>query len=387
MKTDTRVILMLSRAVLLAVALTSPATAATFLCFGDSLTYGQSGTSTDSYLGSLGTYLTGLGDPALFINAGVSGENTTQGLERINTIIASSSASTVLLMEGTNDVNQWVVNPTFIDPNVTRANLSSMIDRIHAAGKTVIIATTPPRINDGTDRDNALTNQLNSIIRSVAASRGVTVAAVADNLQAIATRFVYSDTIHPDLLAFPIEAEAFAAAITGANISTIDLTGPLPVAVSPIPFSSGNSLSGDFEITVRELRSTADLTTARLTVDGAVVTPQVTQIGSDVRFFYDSPTGLRFGQRVEVSLTVSDTSVPPHTTTYAYFYRTSVGNGTAGDINRSGRIDGGDMAQLAIRFGARSFDARYDFAADIDANGAIDGLDLAIVAAAFGYRP
>ena len=127
--------------------------------------------------------------------------------------------------------------------------------------------------------------------------------------------------------------------------------------------------------------------TAILSVDGAVVTPLITQIGNDVRFRYESPTGLRFGQRVDVSLTVSDTSVPPHTTTYAYFYKTSVGNGTAGDINRSGRIDGGDMAQLAIRFGSRSFDARYDFDADIDANGVIDGLDLAIVATAFGYRP
>lgn len=374
--------------VLASLAFTPVANSATFLCFGDSLTYGRTGTSSDAYLGPLSAYLGSLGgDPALLINAGIGGENTSQGLERINTIIGSSSAQTVLLMEGTNDVNLWVSNPAYIDPNVTRANLSSMIDRIRAAGKTVIIATTPPRVRDGTDRDNALTNQLNSIIRSVAASRGVTVAALAENLAPVATRFVYDDTIHPSSLALPLEAEAFAAAITGASINTIDLTGPLPIEVSPIPYSSGNSLSGDFEITVRELRSTVDQATARLTVDGVAVTPEVTQVGNDVRFRYDSPTGLRFGQQVDVSLTVSDTSVPPRTTVYSYFYRTSVGNGTAGDINRSGRVDGGDMAQLAIRFGSRSFDSRYDYDADIDANGVIDGLDLAIVATAFGYRP
>ena len=54
------------------------------------------------------------------------------------------------------------------------------------------------------------------------------------------------------------------------------------------------------------------------------------------------------------------------------------------DVDRSGRVDGFDLAILARSFGRGRGDERYSAAADVDANGFVDGSDLAILAARFG---
>jgi hypothetical protein len=56
----------------------------------------------------------------------------------------------------------------------------------------------------------------------------------------------------------------------------------------------------------------------------------------------------------------------------------------AGDIDRSGRVDGADLVTLAIAFGSRQGEPRYKAIADLDGNGRIDGVDLARLAANFG---
>ena len=54
------------------------------------------------------------------------------------------------------------------------------------------------------------------------------------------------------------------------------------------------------------------------------------------------------------------------------------------DIDRSGRVDGFDLAVLARAFGREKDEEYYSPAADVDADGLVDGTDLAILAARFG---
>jgi len=59
--------------------------------------------------------------------------------------------------------------------------------------------------------------------------------------------------------------------------------------------------------------------------------------------------------------------------------------GTArADINGSGRIDGADLAILAVAFGSSEASPHYSAAADLDNDGFVDGMDLALLAASFG---
>ena len=149
----------------------------------------------------------------------------------------------------------------------------------------------------------------------------------------------------------------------------------------------GNDLDTDIKLTMKD-RVSIDSAGAIMRVEGAVVTPVVQVLGGgEVEFRYVPPENFRFSQNVDVSMTISDSAVPPNQTVYSYSFRSADGNGTGGDIDGSGRVDGRDLAILAVGFGSEKNDARYRFDADIDGNGVIDGVDLTLVAATFGGRP
>ncbi len=57
------------------------------------------------------------------------------------------------------------------------------------------------------------------------------------------------------------------------------------------------------------------------------------------------------------------------------------------DVDRSGRVDGYDLALLADAFGRREGEPRFAPASDINSDGVVDGLDLAPLAARFGGPP
>lgn len=86
------------------------------LAFGDSLTAGNGTTAENSYPAVL-AQLSG----HKVINAGISGETSTQGLERFSSILDETNPSLVILMEGGNDILQSQ------DLNVTKQNLLQMI--------------------------------------------------------------------------------------------------------------------------------------------------------------------------------------------------------------------------------------------------------------------
>lgn len=105
---------------------------ATILAFGDSLTFGTGAGSDESYPAVLAS-LTGL----QVINAGIPGEETAEGLERLPEILTRHRPDLVILCHGGNDILRKKNNRKTAD------NLRRMIKQIHAVGASVILLGVP----------------------------------------------------------------------------------------------------------------------------------------------------------------------------------------------------------------------------------------------------
>ena len=125
----------------LVLGLALPAASATIVCFGDSNTEGFGRSSTDAYLGALGDYLS-LTEPTTLINRGVGGESTFDGLSRIDSAIANTGASYVIIMLGTNDIVEW--SQGNLSPSTTQFALTGLVAAVQRTGKAAILATVQP---------------------------------------------------------------------------------------------------------------------------------------------------------------------------------------------------------------------------------------------------
>jgi len=111
----------------------------TIVAFGDSLT---AGTGTSEEL-AYPAVLSGLIKHAV-INAGVSGETSAEGLERLPDMLQDHNPKLVLLCLGGNDMLRK------LDLAVTEANLRSMIQSIRAHGASVVLIGVPePKLFSG----------------------------------------------------------------------------------------------------------------------------------------------------------------------------------------------------------------------------------------------
>ncbi len=103
------------------------------LAFGDSLTFGTgSDSATESYPAIL-QILTG----KTVINAGVPGEVSQTGLERLPHVLAQSSPKLVILCHGGNDLIRR------LDIGQLEQNLAHMIQTIQASGAQVVLVAVP----------------------------------------------------------------------------------------------------------------------------------------------------------------------------------------------------------------------------------------------------
>lgn len=102
------------------------------LAFGDSLTFGTGAPSGQGYPEVL-SELTGLE----VINAGVPGETTTQGRQRLPAVLAEHRPDLVVLIHGGNDTLRR--QPA----EVTRDNILAMVERIRASGAQVVMLAVP----------------------------------------------------------------------------------------------------------------------------------------------------------------------------------------------------------------------------------------------------
>jgi lysophospholipase L1-like esterase len=102
------------------------------LAFGDSLTHGTGATEAQSYPEVLAELI-----GRTVVRAGVPGETTAQGLERLPAALERHRPKLVLLCLGGNDMLRRVDDATIA------ANLREMIRRIQASGAAVLLLGVP----------------------------------------------------------------------------------------------------------------------------------------------------------------------------------------------------------------------------------------------------
>jgi len=103
------------------------------VCFGDSLTAGYGTDPGESYPDDLQRLLDKQGYKYHVVNAGVSGETTKDGLERVGRIVAQHPQLVVLEFGGNDGLRGLPMEQT-------QANLSAMIERLQKGGATVVLA-------------------------------------------------------------------------------------------------------------------------------------------------------------------------------------------------------------------------------------------------------
>lgn len=120
-----------------------PAAPSTIVAFGDSLTAGFGVSVEDAYPARLERRLREQGYTYRVINAGVSGDTTAGGLRRVDWVL-KNRPRIVILELGANDGLRG------LPPTQTRDNLAQIIERLHAADVTVILAgmRVPPNYGD-----------------------------------------------------------------------------------------------------------------------------------------------------------------------------------------------------------------------------------------------
>lgn len=109
------------------------------LAFGDSLTYGTGAEPNEAYPAKL----VGLTQRAV-VNAGVPGETTAEGLQRLPALLAEHHPKLVLLCLGGNDMLRH------IPASETENNLRLMLQTLRTSGTQVVLIGVPePRIFGG----------------------------------------------------------------------------------------------------------------------------------------------------------------------------------------------------------------------------------------------
>ena len=111
------------------------------LAMGDSLTAGYGLVNGEGFTSQLQELLRSQGHNVEIINGGVSGDTTTGGLARLDWALADQPAAVILAL-GANDGLRAV------DPQLTRANLTTLLEKLTAARLPVLLVgmLAPPNL-------------------------------------------------------------------------------------------------------------------------------------------------------------------------------------------------------------------------------------------------
>ncbi len=117
-------------------------------CFGDSLTAGYGVDLEESYPSRLQADLDRDGYHYRVVNMGISGETTKDGLSRVDRVLAAKPAIVVVEFGGNDGLRGIPVTSS-------RANLDSIVSRLHTAGVQVMMAgiTLPPQFSTAYIKD------------------------------------------------------------------------------------------------------------------------------------------------------------------------------------------------------------------------------------------
>jgi acyl-CoA thioesterase-1 len=128
-------------------AMSALARTAEVLAFGDSLTAGLGLPASEAFPAQLQARLAGEGIDVKIVNAGVSGDTTTDGLARLDWALADKPEFVILAL-GANDALRG------IDPKIVRGNLDKMIDKITASGAKLLLLGMLAPANWGTQYEH-----------------------------------------------------------------------------------------------------------------------------------------------------------------------------------------------------------------------------------------
>jgi lysophospholipase L1-like esterase len=180
-------------------------------------------------------------------NAGVSGENTSQGLVRLPSAlnpVNQQPPQVLLLMEGVNDISTG--STSAIAPAVQ--NLDAMVRFAKASGLRVIVGTIPPENPNACTGPNvpagcvfraggaALVVPFNNAVRTMAASEGVTLTDVYQAFNGDLTTLIDFDGLHPTAAGYQVIAQAFFNTIkqtleTTAALATFPASAARPITL------------------------------------------------------------------------------------------------------------------------------------------------------------
>jgi lysophospholipase L1-like esterase len=223
-----------------------------FVAFGDSITWGEDGRSgailpegvgsgyqpavqfpgSQTYPGALlgllqSRYTTQISTLSV-TNAGLPGEKAGDSttLSRFSSVISSRAYESVLLMEGSNDLSDR--DSRLIPPAI--ANLRTMIRDAKSRNVRSYLATVPPMV-PGRPRALAwsLVPELNTNIRSLAGSEGVTLVDIEAGFGSSFDQYIGFDGLHPNEAGYAKIAELFFSAIKSTLEAQPSLIAPTAV--------------------------------------------------------------------------------------------------------------------------------------------------------------
>ena len=183
------------------------------LAFGDSITFGIGDDSSNGGYPSRLAALVGI--PVA--NQGIPGEQITEeGVHRAPSVLLSSSADLLFLMEGANDANQQKSS------GIYRSAVQRIINVAVALGKEPVLFTLPPPCCDR-GAQAPFTNSYSSEIKQIAASNSLS---IVDQQLAWTTTcegsechlYNLPDGLHPNSTGYTVMAQVAAATLLGIDI-------------------------------------------------------------------------------------------------------------------------------------------------------------------------
>jgi lysophospholipase L1-like esterase len=204
-------------------------TALKVVCFGDSVTgvyYHTGGRRAYTDMVKIGLKKTYPEATITTINAGISGNTTSDALRRIQKDVLKHKPDIVTIMFGLNDMKRSSLDDY-------RTNLRTIVTKCQAIDAQVILCT-PNSIHDTSARPTAKLEQYVAIVRELAKELNLPLADCYANYQEIREEdslewaFLMSDEIHPNMDGHKRIAESITQTITGKSISLMDVPALLP---------------------------------------------------------------------------------------------------------------------------------------------------------------
>ncbi|MGB5659523.1 MAG: GDSL-type esterase/lipase family protein [Thermoanaerobaculia bacterium] len=371
-------------------ALLYPTFAQEIIAFGDSITKGAEPFDEEN-LGGYPTRLQALlreegQTDALVHNYGRGGERVSQGLTRLDSVLDEEpTADTVILMEGTNDIDRIISGEYSLESVVSDFN--SMGRKVIDKGLNFIQASIIPRPPwESSDSANRVTFQYVVGVRDIGASArpmAEPYAIFTDLGRSVFNSYYYpnkSDPVgHPNAAGFELLAEIFRDKILG-----IDTLAPVNSGFTKSGSSSnlnaGNRLSAKLHESGNSIRKGA----THFTINGREVPTNVSGSGRRVTLSYTvKKSDLECAGRIAVR-SEDDASPPNISNRVMAEYSVSGAKVLKGDVDGDCRVNGFDLSLLGLSFGSRRSEPRYSSLADTNNDGSVDGDDLARLASNFG---